>query len=673
MKKNLLTLASALFAFGSYAQLPVSTTPENRNALLEEFTGIYCQFCPDGHKRANDLAAANPGDVFLINIHTGGFAVPGAGDPDFRTQFGDAIAAQSGLTGYPAGTINRHLFPGMQQGTGTAMSRGDWATAAGQIIGQSSYVNVALEADIDVASRVMTIDLEAYFTANGASSVNINVAVTQSNVEGPQTGGSTYYPAMVLPNGNYNHNHMLRHLVTGQWGDVVTTTTMGTTVTKQYTWTIPMDINGVPVEIGDLEVVAFIVEGQQEVITANDGPISFTVPPGTILVDLKTANQTSAPSNYCASSISPQVYITNTETAACSGYKVGYSLDGGPVVYETVNTPLAGGASVSHTFAPATISGGAHTLTFTIETTASNELEIVTGNNSSASPTFYTVEPTAVTPPKSEGFESATASTWPTGVYPSGDLSNFQAYSIAELSSSSTQAIGGYGQSDRSIFFYFWNNQSGVSSSVFFDKVNLAGKESATMTMDHAFTTWGGTNDKLEVFVSSDCGVTWNSVWVKSGSGLATAPELNSNNQFFIPTNTQWVTDTISLNDYIGDEIIVRLVGTSDFGDCLYVDNVNINGITVGVEELFNSNELSVYPNPASDRVMVYVNSEKSVAATISLVDLVGKVVYTLPNSLIGSGNSMITIPTESISSGVYFLTIQSSNAVSTERVVIQH
>ena len=37
------------------AQTIVSTTPENKNAILEEFTGIYCVYCPDGHLIANNL------------------------------------------------------------------------------------------------------------------------------------------------------------------------------------------------------------------------------------------------------------------------------------------------------------------------------------------------------------------------------------------------------------------------------------------------------------------------------------------------------------------------------------------------------------------------------------------------------------------------------------------
>ena len=134
------------------AQTIVSTNPENKNVILEEFTGIYCVYCPDGHAIAQSIKDANPNDVYLINIHTGGYANPSGNDPDYRTPFGAAIAAQSNLVGYPAGTVNRHYFPGSAQngGTGTAMSRGAWNGRSNQTLDEASYMNMAVEAELDI-------------------------------------------------------------------------------------------------------------------------------------------------------------------------------------------------------------------------------------------------------------------------------------------------------------------------------------------------------------------------------------------------------------------------------------------------------------------------------------------------------------------------------------------
>lgn len=157
-----LTVTVLLLAGSMFAQSIVGTDPENKNVVLEEFTGIHCTYCPQGHQIAQGIQNANPNDVVLINIHTGSYANPNAGEPDFRTPWGSAIAGQSGLTGYPAGTVNRHLFPGMSQGSGTAMSRGNWSAASSQILAQSSYANVGLESFIDVETRELLVNVEVY-------------------------------------------------------------------------------------------------------------------------------------------------------------------------------------------------------------------------------------------------------------------------------------------------------------------------------------------------------------------------------------------------------------------------------------------------------------------------------------------------------------------------------
>ncbi|MGZ3930262.1 MAG: hypothetical protein ACXVP0_02600, partial [Bacteroidia bacterium] len=70
MKKQLLSLAAIGALSGSaFAQLPVSTAPQNKKAVLEEFTGVYCGYCPDGHQIATGLKNADPTNVVLINVH----------------------------------------------------------------------------------------------------------------------------------------------------------------------------------------------------------------------------------------------------------------------------------------------------------------------------------------------------------------------------------------------------------------------------------------------------------------------------------------------------------------------------------------------------------------------------------------------------------------------------
>ena len=319
MKKKLLLL-SFFTAFSSYAQTIVSTTPQNKKVILEEFTGINCQYCPSGHAIANAIKNANPADVFLINIHVGGYANPGAGQPDFRTPFGTAIANQSGLNGYPAATVNRTAFTGLSQngGTGTAMNRSNWANASNQTRNQSSYVNVATTATIDVNTRLLTVFVEAYYTGNSPVSSNrLNVALLQNNTLGPQTSGGL--------GDNYPHQHRLIHMLTGQWGENYTTTTAGTLVTRTYTYTIPATYNSIPAELGDFEIVAFVAEGQQIIISGNGAVPTYT---GLATNDAKI-KEVKDIAEQCVSSLQPKVEIQNNGQNNLTTLPITYDINGG--------------------------------------------------------------------------------------------------------------------------------------------------------------------------------------------------------------------------------------------------------------------------------------------------------------------------------------------------------
>lgn len=266
MKKILISLLGTFIALGAIAQPTfVSTTAANKNVVLEEYTGVNCGYCPAGHKIGNDIASANPGRVVLINIHQGSFA---NGTPNYKTTFGDALANQTGLTGYPSGTVNRKVFTGSV----TALNRSEWTASANTVKNESSFVNVAAQAQIDVATRILTVTVEAYYTGEADNNFNLlNVALLQNNVLGPQAG-MTANPTQVS-NGQYNHMHMLRHLLTGQWGDTLKVETgnipTGTFFTRTYTYTLPANINNIPLELGDLELAVFVAQNKQNIYTGS--------------------------------------------------------------------------------------------------------------------------------------------------------------------------------------------------------------------------------------------------------------------------------------------------------------------------------------------------------------------------------------------------------------------
>jgi hypothetical protein len=367
MKKILLSSLALALQATAFAQLPVSTAPSNKTVVLEEFTGIKCVYCPDGHKIANNIKSSNtPGKVILVNIHTGGYAAPSGTEPDYRTAEGNAIAAIStmGITGYPTGSMNRHVY----QGTAIAMSRGVWAQYATQTLGQSSYVNVALQGTLNVTTRVLTVNVEVYYTgASPVSTNNLTVMLLENNVAGPQTGGTNFNPTQVNPDGTYNHQHMLRKVLnTSAMGETISPTTSGTLIQKQYTFTVPAQfVNNAP-QLGNLEIAAFVAESNTEIISGAYGPLTLT---GFAYTKDAQVQSVSSEATVCAGKLNPKAKIYNNGSSTITSATINYNVNGGTNSTYNYTGSIAPASTVEITLP---------TINFT--PSASNTLNVTLGN-----------------------------------------------------------------------------------------------------------------------------------------------------------------------------------------------------------------------------------------------------------------------------------------------------
>lgn len=321
-KKITSFIASIVLPTMMFAQTIVSTTPENKKVILEEFTGIHCVYCPQGHAIAKQIMDSNPGNAFAINVHAGSYAVPSAGQPDFRTAFGTMLVNQSGLVGYPAGTVNRHVFPGSEMGNSgtTAMSREKWTQAANTVMSQPSYVNVAATAEVSTTERQLIVKVEAYYTGNSPVATNyLNVALIQNNTKGPQTGGNQ--------GDNYVHMHRLVSFLTGQWGEEITTTTNGSLFSKTYTFDIPLYFNNVFADITEMEIVAFVTESHQEIISGNGAEVNVLPSAYSNEAAILQVNDILP---QCSNVVNGNISLMNGGNNTISSLNINYSVNGGP-------------------------------------------------------------------------------------------------------------------------------------------------------------------------------------------------------------------------------------------------------------------------------------------------------------------------------------------------------
>jgi len=268
---TLLFLTTSIF-FNARAY-EVSTDIQKKNILLEVFTGIHCGNCPDGDRVANNLYQAREGKLFILDVHSGHYAIPAAGEPDYRIAAGEALDLQFAANdfGYPSGMLNRKAvtFSGEPFAQPVVLSRASWTKAARTIASEDAPVNLWIKADFDGSSRKLTIDVEGYYTGAVETNENfLNVVLTQDDIIGFQSGASN--------SSEYNHRHMFKATITPLWGDTIVNPAINTFFTRHYEYILPTDVNNIPLKAEDVEVVAFVTADKDDVLNVESVKPTYT-------------------------------------------------------------------------------------------------------------------------------------------------------------------------------------------------------------------------------------------------------------------------------------------------------------------------------------------------------------------------------------------------------------
>lgn len=251
------TLLACSLAFGASAQTLVGTTPTNKVAVVEEFTGVNCPNCPSGHQVAAGLLSSYPGQVIVQGYHpsNSNYTTPDPGQPDFRRNYLDDFYSSSyvGSRFMPGAMINRREWGNPAEKNTT---RTNWDSYVQTIIAESSPVNVGVSSVYDSQNNTLTVDVEVYYTADVTNPNAIYVHLTEDGLIADQSGSGG--------GANYEHKHIFReHISSGTWGDNITGgTTTGTLYTNQYVFDLSNAVDAI--DISKAHVIAFVYDGTTE-------------------------------------------------------------------------------------------------------------------------------------------------------------------------------------------------------------------------------------------------------------------------------------------------------------------------------------------------------------------------------------------------------------------------
>jgi len=196
--------------------------------------------------------------------------------------------------------------------------------------------------------------------------------------------------------------------------------------------------------------------------------------------------------------------------------------------------------------------------------------------------------------------------------------------------------------------------------------LNTTGLQNPVLTFDVAYARWGGIySDTLEVLVSTDCGQTFNSLYLKGGNTLATSP---NNQNLFVPTPAEWRTDTVSLAGYENIPLLmVAFRNIGHWGNCIYVDNVNIGNSTSSVPTVNSLIGPYIYPNPIKRNSCLRIELPQG-AFNLTLYDTQGKRITEIKSA---RGSTSIDLPADA-ATGTYFLNIAGEKNIWNKKVIVQ-
>ncbi len=220
--------------------------------LIEELTGVICSQCPAGSAALEKIIEQNQGKVIGVGIHGALLSDPINDDSkDLRNQVAIDIENSFDFLGKPAAIINRVRFS--DQSFIGINSPSTWADYVTQEFLRDAELLVTPIIAYDEDTRTIQLEVIAKALTDLEGTYNISVMLTQSQIVTPQ-----YYPDHT--DYEYVHNHVLRDMLTGTFGDpAFTQLSFDGVKSFNYTYTLPEDDGVTPDWVAeDLEIIAFI-------------------------------------------------------------------------------------------------------------------------------------------------------------------------------------------------------------------------------------------------------------------------------------------------------------------------------------------------------------------------------------------------------------------------------
>jgi len=250
--------------------------------------------------------------------------------------------------------------------------------------------------------------------------------------------------------------------------------------------------------------------------------------------------------------------------------------------------------------------------------------------------------------PYQEGFENVNS-------IPNGDWFTFDAQNDGTFNVTTSAAYTG----SKCIKLTNNSNDEGNLDEMVSNTIDLSGMQDVVITFKYAYRRrTSSSDDRLRFLVSNNCGQSWSMrEQLRGQTDLSTG---NTQSSSFTPSNQgDWqeaVIDNIQPN-YLENGFRFKFWFESDGGNNLYIDDINIIGTPVGIEELSaESIDLQIFPNPITDNSILAFELNERSDVEMDVMDVMGRTVIVLEDSSLSQGQHQYSISRNELSQGMYFV-----------------
>ncbi|MCU0359267.1 MAG: M43 family zinc metalloprotease [Bacteroidia bacterium] len=222
-----------------------------------------------------------------------------------------------------------------------------------------------------------------------------------------------------------------------------------------------------------------------------------------------------------------------------------------------------------------------------------------------------------------------------------------------------------------------FNKQAPLIDELITPEYDLTAIQNPTLTFQlHFAGRVTNNNDRLQVFISNNCGKTWNSIYQKSANASLRTTSVNITSSYTpAVASSEWRKEQANLlNTWAGGKVNFKFVFTSGAGNNIFIDDINIDGInTTGLNEQKLIQQLLIYPNPANDVVYLECILPEGGETKIEVIDVLGKT--QLQQSFIATAMTKEnkTINLAGLPMGTYMLTVTQKGVVIRSSKVIKY